>query len=105
MLSSESNWGRSEMAAEAQEPGTPSATDLEALERFVVENDDLLALESLIGRFNIFDALGITRREIHHSNFLGFLLDPAESHKQGPLFLKAVLIDLLKQAPPGFAVS
>jgi hypothetical protein len=27
------------------------------LEAFVVDNDDLLALESTIGRFNIFDAL------------------------------------------------
>lgn len=88
------------MADELQERTTPRATDLEALERFVVENDDLLALESLIGRFNIFDALGITRAEIRHSNFLAFLLDPAESHGQGQLFLKAILMDLLKQAPP-----
>jgi hypothetical protein len=27
------------------------------IEAFVVDNDDLLKLESLIGRFNIFDAL------------------------------------------------
>src|SRR6266850_2006060 len=71
-----------------------------ALERFVVENDDLLKLESRIGRFNIFDALGITRVEIRHSNFLAFILDPAESHGLGQLFLKAVLMDLLKKAPP-----
>jgi len=32
---------------------------LAALERFVVENDDLLELEERIGRFNIFDALRI----------------------------------------------
>ncbi len=71
-----------------------------ALERFVVHNDDLLALESLIGKFNIFDALSIARVEIRHSNFLAFILDPAESHGQGSLFLKAVLMDLLKAAPP-----
>jgi len=71
----------------------------QALERFVVDNDDLLALEERIGRFNIFDALGIARTEIRHSNFLAWLLDPAESHGQGSLFLKAVLMDLLKQAP------
>jgi hypothetical protein len=70
-----------------------------ALERFVVDNDDLLALESLVGRFNIFDALKIVRAEIRHSNFLAFLLDPAESHGQGQLFLKAILMDLLKAAP------
>ncbi len=73
---------------------------LKALERFVVENDDLLALEERIGRFNIFDALGVARAEIRHSNFLAWLLDPAESHGQGALFLKSILIDLLAQTPP-----
>src|SRR5229473_5999283 len=80
-------------------PEQVDTTELKALERFVVENDDLLALESRIGRFNIFDALGLTRHEVRHSNFLAFILDPAESHGQGQIFLKAVLMDLLKQAP------
>ncbi|MFA7238170.1 MAG: PD-(D/E)XK nuclease family protein [Phycisphaeraceae bacterium] len=71
---------------------------MQALERFIVDNDDLLALEERVGRFNIFDALGITRVEIRHSNFLGWLLDPAESHGQGPLFLNAILMDLFKKA-------
>jgi hypothetical protein len=71
---------------------------LAALERFVVENDDLLALEERIGRFNIFDALGIARREIQHSNFLAWLLDPSESHGQGDLFLKPLLMDIARHA-------
>src|SRR5690606_4732242 len=75
-------------------------TDLQALERFVVDNDELLELEERIGRFNIFDALGIARLEIRHSNFLAWLLDPAESHGQGSLFLRAILMDLMRQAPP-----
>src|SRR3954470_17184319 len=85
------------------EEGNPRSQEVEArsaLERFVVENEDLLALESIIGRFNIFDALSIARAEIRHSNFLAFILDPAESHAQGQVFLKAVLMDLLKAAPP-----
>jgi len=45
-------------------------TDLQALEHFVVNNDELLQLEDRIGRFNIFDALGIVNAEIRHSNFL-----------------------------------
>ena len=73
--------------------------ELAALEHFVVQNDDLLELEQRIGRFNIFDALGIARVEIRHSNFLAWLLDPAESHGQRSLFLKAVLMDLLRDAP------
>jgi hypothetical protein len=87
------------MTAEAK-TSSEDAGALAALERFVVDNDELLALESLIGRFNIFDVLKIARAEIRHSNFLAFLLDPAESHGQGDLFLKAILMDLLKVAPP-----
>ncbi len=70
-----------------------------ALERFIVENDDLLSLEERIGKFNIFDALDIVRAEIRHSNFFAWLLDPAESHGQGDLFLKAVLMDLFRSTP------
>src|SRR5438552_312001 len=87
------------MPTEQTNLGLQGAEELSALERFVADNDDLLALESLIGRFNIFDALDIARVEIRHSNFLAFILDPAESHGQGQLFLKAVLMDLLKVAP------
>src|SRR3954453_131992 len=75
-------------------------SELEALERFVIDNDDLTELEARIGRFNIFDALRVARVEIRHSNCLAWLLDPAESHGQGDLFLRAVLMDLLRNAPP-----
>ena len=51
------------MTTEEGNHGVKGTDALEALERFVVENDDLLALESLIGRFNIFDALGIAGRD------------------------------------------
>ena len=74
-------------------------TDLQTLERFVAENDALLQLETRIGRFNIFDALGVVNAELRHSNFLAWLLDPAESHGLGGLFLRAVLMDLLLQTP------
>lgn len=74
-------------------------TDLQALERFVAENDELLNLETRIGRFNIFDALGVVNAELRHSNFLAWLLDPGESHGLGGLFLRAVLMDLLRQTP------
>ncbi len=84
-------------------PASPRAPDtgdtLRLLEAFVVDNEDLVQLEERIGRFNIFDALGIVRSEIRHSNFLAWLLDPAESHGTGQLFLRAVLMDILHQAP------
>lgn len=81
-------------------PAEPNQAEaLALLERFVVDNDDLLRLEELIGRFNIFDALGVARREIQHSNFLAWLLDPQGSHGQGDLFLKSLVMDILKRAP------
>lgn len=80
-------------------PG-PETSDRQALENFAVDNDALLDLEARVGRFNIFDALGLVHQEIRHSNFLAWLLDPAESHGLGGLFLRAVLMDLLRQTPP-----
>lgn len=75
------------------------AERIKSLENLLVD-DDLQGLEQRLGRFNIFDALGVVRREINHSNFLAWLLDPYASHGQGDLFLKAVLIDLLRKSPP-----
>jgi hypothetical protein len=76
----------------------PALGDLDALERFVAENDELLELEAIMGRFNVFEALRIERAEIRHSNFLAWLLNPAASHGQGDLFLKAVVMDILRAA-------
>lgn len=80
------------------EPADPRE-DLACLEAFVLDNDDLVSLEEQIGRFNIFDALRIVRAEIRHSNFLAWLLDPTETHGNGPIFLRAVLMDMLRNTP------
>jgi hypothetical protein len=69
------------------------------LERFVVGNDELRELEARIGRFNAFEALKLARVEIRHSNFLAWILDPVESHGQGGIFLKALMMDLLAETP------
>jgi hypothetical protein len=37
-------------------------------------------LKLRLERPNVFEVLGIARREVRHSNFLGWLLDPAGSH-------------------------
>lgn len=82
-------------------PSDSSASSaVAALEEFVVNNGDLLRLEGLIGRFNIFDALRIAHVEIRHSNFLAWLIDPSESHGLGAMFLRAILMDLLGRSPP-----
>jgi hypothetical protein len=51
--------------------------DLTALEALVVDNPDLERLETLLGQFNIFEALDAVRQERRHSDFLAYLLDPS----------------------------
>jgi hypothetical protein len=68
------------------------------LEEFIVDNKDLKELEAKISRFNIFEAVGMVRQEIKHSNFLQFLLNPSEKHQLGDLFLKKLLIEVLRDA-------
>jgi hypothetical protein len=62
-----------------------------ALDKFVSGNLDLVELETIARRFNIFESLGIVNNELKHSNFLRFLLDPGESHGLSELFLKRFL--------------
>lgn len=57
--------------------------------------DELRALEKKFGlgnRFNLFEAVNMVRQEIRHSNFLAFLLNPAEAHGLGDRFLRAMLM-------------
>ncbi len=72
--------------------------DRAVLEAFVVDNEELERLESLLGEFNIFEALGIVRQEIRHSDFLAFLLDPSQNHRLGDAFLKRFLKRVLSSA-------
>ena len=70
----------------------PTALDeRELLERFILNNEDLARLEESTGQFNIFEALGIVRQEIRHSNFLAWLMNPAQTHGLGDSFLKGFL--------------
>lgn len=41
--------------------------------------------------FNVFDALGIARKEVVHSSFLAYLLSPSERHNQSAKFLNSFL--------------
>jgi hypothetical protein len=72
------------------------------LEAFVVDNPELEQLESLLAEFNIFEAIGAVRQELRHSDFLAFLLDPAQNHGLGDIFLKKFLMHVLVDAdnPP-----
>lgn len=46
--------------------------------------------------FNIFDALKLQNAEIRHSNFLGWLMAPYETHDLGDYFLKEFLKSAIK---------
>jgi hypothetical protein len=54
-------------------------------------------------KLNIFEAVGLRRQEIKHSNFLAFLLRPLEQHGLGDAFLRRLIskvIDNLQVAAP-----
>jgi hypothetical protein len=53
-------------------------------------------LESLLDRFNIFEALGAVRQEVRHSDFLAFLLNPRQNHGLGDLFVKRLLQEAIQ---------
>jgi hypothetical protein len=64
---------------------------MKVLDDFLVNSSDLDALTDRLNRFNIFNVLKISEMEIRHSNTLGWLLDPNESHKLGDKFLRRFL--------------
>lgn len=67
------------------------------LKKFIVEqNGQLTALDLQLNSFNIFDVLNISHREIRHSNFIGWLLDPNENHGFGDYFLTSFINHLVK---------
>jgi hypothetical protein len=51
-------------------------------------------------RFNVFDVLGRPRLEEAHSNFLAWLLDPAEAHGFGDAFLCEFMRRTVDNDPP-----
>ena len=77
----------------------------EALENFVVDNRNLEELEQKISRFNIFEAVGMVRQEIKHSNFIQFLLSPSEKHRLGDLCLKKLLMQALRDSEDSSSTS
>jgi hypothetical protein len=70
----------------------------ELLQRFVVDNEDLEKLESELAKFNIFEAIGVVRQELRHSDFLAFLLNPSQNHRLEDVFLKRLLKRVLLEA-------
>jgi hypothetical protein len=85
------------VTVEAQSLTTTSMDDsVRALEALVIENADLQELEQLLDPFNIFEAIGVVRQELRHSDFLAFLLDPQQNHGLGDLFARRLLQRILR---------
>lgn len=69
----------------------------DTLEAFVLDiQPKLEQIKRSLAEFNIFNVLDVQHREIRHSNFIGWLFDPNESHQLGDIFLKD-LFKLLRQ--------
>lgn len=76
----------------ATEPITADNELVSSLEQLIINNSDLDALESMLSEFNLFEAIGVIREELKHSNLLAFLLSPNEKHGLSDRFLKKLLI-------------
>jgi hypothetical protein len=72
--------------------------DYEALNRLIVECPEFEELERLLGGFNLFQVLKFEYGEIRHSNVLGWILDPSESHGLDETFLKKWLMRVVHGA-------
>ena len=60
----------------------------------LVKDIEFERMELALSELNSFHALGIGHHELSHSNFLAWLLDPAEGHGLGPLVLRKLLRDI-----------
>lgn len=70
-----------------------------AIENLLLDDSAVATIESRLGGFNIFEAIGHTRAEERHSDFLAFLLDPNGTHGLGPEFLNRFSLEALKNLP------
>ena len=69
----------------------PSTTAEEAALQALILDSDLERLEDLLAEFNLFDVLNIAGRELQHSAFIRWLLDPKGSHGLRDYFLRVFL--------------
>lgn len=68
------------------------------LETLFTASDDFVELEQNLKKFCPFEALGASRVEVRHSNFLSYILDPHRPHGYGDRALRAVLLEVVKEA-------
>ncbi|MDE0083811.1 MAG: PD-(D/E)XK nuclease family protein [Gammaproteobacteria bacterium] len=71
-----------------------------ALEELLLDDSGLPNIALHLGGFNIFEAIGHTRSEARHSDFLAFLIDPNETHDLRTEFLKRLVVDIVEPIQP-----
>jgi hypothetical protein len=69
--------------------------ELEKAYKKLIEDPQFDYLSEQANEPNIFSILALEHYEIRHSNFLGWLIDPRESHGLGDYFIKHMLRDIL----------
>lgn len=74
--------------------------ELETALSDLIGNSDFIDIHNSRARFNLFEAVGATRAELKHSNFLAFLLSPARTHGLSTAPLQLLLRALLTQIVP-----
>ena len=80
-------------------PGiAPSSSECRQLDKLAAD-PDFLRLDRWLRKFNIFDAVGIERQELRHSDFLAFLLNPYRDHGLGGTFIEILLNEIQKNYP------
>ena len=65
----------------------------------MLADNDYVKLHAVLNRPNIFVCSGSSQYEIRHSNFIAWLLNPNESHKEKDLFLRAFVSSIGKELP------
>ncbi len=74
------------------QPASSNQSPQELALQALIMDPDFERLEDLLAEFNLFDVLGIQRRELQHSAFLAWLLNPKESHGLRDYFLRHFLL-------------
>ena len=68
------------------------------LAKLEADTGQISLIDEKLKAFNVFEVLGVQRRELQHSNFLAYLLNPSERHGFGAKFLKAFFEAALRLA-------
>jgi len=68
------------------------------LDRLERDDKPTLSIARELNAFNVFEVLRVQKRELHHSNFLAYLLTPSAMHGLHAAFLRAFLTEAIRKA-------